>query len=116
MVLLIPYFFLGGSICPSNPLFTVFELEKMLLISKSKYIIAHPINIDAALQAAKNIGIPESNVWSICEDPKGRVKNWKIMVLNNSKKASPCKLTLEESKSTLAYVCFSSGTTGKSHF
>ncbi|KAI7890689.1 4-coumarate-CoA ligase 2 [Mucor mucedo] len=102
----------GGSICPSNPLFTVFELEKMLVISRSKYIIAHPINIDSALQAARTVGISESNVWSICDDPKGRVKNWREMVLNISKTASPCQFTLEESKSTLAYICFSSGTTG----
>lgn len=88
----------------------------MLVISKSKYIIAHPINIDVALQAAKAVGIPESNVWSICDDPKGRVDNWRKVVVNGPKEADPVKFTVEESKSTLAYICFSSGTTGKFSF
>ncbi|GAA5810441.1 hypothetical protein MFLAVUS_003862 [Mucor flavus] len=103
----------GGNICPANPLFTKFELQKMLTVSKSKYIIAHPINIVTALEAAEATGIPKSNVWSICVDPGNRVPDWRSMVIRGPEESDPIKLTVEESKSTLAYLCFSSGTTGQ---
>lgn len=99
---------------PSNPLFTGGELEKMLAISKSRYLIAHPINLDIALQAAEKSGIPKSNIWSICKDPKNRVPYWKDAIITGKKEeAGPIKLTVEESKTSMAYICFSSGTTGK---
>ncbi|KAI8095185.1 hypothetical protein BDF21DRAFT_405361 [Thamnidium elegans] len=103
----------GGNVCPANPLFTKFELQKMLTVSKAKYIIAHPINIDIALEAAEATGIPKSNVWSICADPANRVPDWRSMVVRGPEESDAIKLTVEESKSTLAYLCFSSGTTGQ---
>jgi hypothetical protein len=71
------------------------------------------MNLDIALQAAQSVGVPQSNVWSICEDPKKRVSCWKRQVVKEGREADPIKLSLEECKSTMTYLCFSSGTTGK---
>lgn len=75
-------------------------------------MIAHPFNLDIALEAADQVGIPRSNVWSICDDPKNRVPNWKSVLVKGSQEANPIKLSDAECRSTLAYLCFSSGTTG----
>lgn len=97
---------------PANPMFTSYELEELLQLSKAKYLVAHPMNLDIALQAAKSVGIPTSRVWSISEDPKKRAPYWKTVLVKGNKEADPIKLTFEESKSAMTYLCFSSGTTG----
>lgn len=88
------------------------ELKGLLQLGKAKYIIAHPFNLDVALEAAAQVGIPVSNVWSIQKDPKNRAPFWKDKVVKENEESSPVKLTLEQSKNSLAYLCFSSGTTG----
>lgn len=108
-----PYFiFQGGHVTPANPLFTVQELKKQLVMSKTKYVIAHSLNLDTVLEAAKLSNIPIENVWSIFDDPKKRVKSWKEILLQDGKEAGSVSFSFEESKSTPAYICFSSGTTG----
>ncbi|KAI9273920.1 hypothetical protein EDC94DRAFT_593191 [Helicostylum pulchrum] len=102
----------GGHITPVNPLFTVQELKKQLVMSKTKYVIAHPYNLDTVLEAAKLSKIPIENVWSIFDDPKKRVKSWKEILLQDGKEAGSVSFSFEESKSMPAYICFSSGTTG----
>jgi acyl-CoA synthetase (AMP-forming)/AMP-acid ligase II len=103
---------IGGHLSPSNPAFTLHELEKQLIVSKAKYLIAHPFNLDTALAAAKLVGIPSSNVWSIIKDPKNRAPDWRSIILNGKDEADPIRFTVEQSKNALAYICFSSGTTG----
>lgn len=82
-------------------------------MSRAKYLIAHSFNLDNALEAAKSVGIPVSNVWCIDNDPKKRAKYWKEILANSTEEADPIKYTTAECKNTLAYLCFSSGTTGK---
>jgi acyl-coenzyme A synthetase/AMP-(fatty) acid ligase len=86
-------------------------LKELLKLSKASYIIAHPFNLDIALEAAAMAGIPPSRVWSIQKDPKNRAPFWKDLLVRDEE-ASPVKLTIEQSKNSLAYLCFSSGTTG----
>ncbi|KAF1800951.1 hypothetical protein V8B55DRAFT_1589592 [Mucor lusitanicus] len=102
----------GGHVSPTNPAFNVGELEKLLIMSKAKYLIAHSFNLEIALEAAKLVGIPASNVWCINDDPKKRAKHWKEMVANSVEEADPINYTAAECRNTLAYLCFSSGTTG----
>lgn len=85
-------------------------------MSGAKYLIAHSSNLDNALKAAKSADLPESNVWCIDHDPRGRAKNWKDVIVDASHEANPIKLTIEESKNTLSYLCFSSGTTGNAFY
>ncbi|CAO0803412.1 unnamed protein product [Mucor circinelloides] len=102
----------GGHVSPTNPAFNAQELEKLLVMSRAKYLIAHSFNLDKALEAAKSVGIPVSNVWCIDNDPKKRAKHWKEVLANSTEEADPIKYTAAECKNTLAYLCFSSGTTG----
>lgn len=107
---------IGGHLSPSNPTFTLHELEKQLIASKAQYVVAHPFNLDTALAAAKLVGIPSSNVWSIIKDPRNRAPEWKSVIVNSKDEAEPIKFTQEQCKNTLAYVCFSSGTTGNTKY
>ncbi|GAN08179.1 4-coumarate-CoA ligase [Mucor ambiguus] len=102
----------GGYVCPTNPAFNVQEMEKLLIMSKARYFIAHSSNLDTALKAARLVGIPASNVWCIDDDPKKRAKHWKEIVVDLSEEADPIKYTAAECRNALAYLCFSSGTTG----
>ncbi|KAI8636202.1 hypothetical protein BD408DRAFT_448600 [Parasitella parasitica] len=102
----------GGHISPTNPVFNVQELEKLLAMSRAKYLIAHSSNLNNALEAAALVGIPTSRVWCIDNDPQGRVKHWKAVVADSPEEADPIKLTTTECRNALAYLCFSSGTTG----
>lgn len=81
-------------------------------MSRAKYLIAHSFNLDAALEAANLVGIPASNVWCIDKDPKGRARFWKDIVVDSNEEADPIKFSTAESRNALAYLCFSSGTTG----
>lgn len=106
------YYFQDGHITPANPLFTVQELKKQLVMSKTRFVIAHPLNLDTVLEAAELSSIPIENIWSIFDDPKKRVNSWKEILLQDGKEANSVSFSLEESKYMPAYICFSSGTTG----
>ncbi|KAI8364217.1 hypothetical protein BD560DRAFT_436835 [Blakeslea trispora] len=102
----------GAHISPSNPILNAQDYEKQLRLSKAKYILAHPVNLDVALEAAKAVGIPSNHIWSIVRDDQRRVAHWKDILDDGKEQADPIKLTPEESEKTLTYICFSSGTTG----
>jgi acyl-coenzyme A synthetase/AMP-(fatty) acid ligase len=102
----------GGHISPVNPAFNVQEFYKLLQLSKSKYIIAHPANLPVAFEAAQLAGIPKANIWTIKKDPENRASYWKDILVREGQEADPMKFTVEQSKNALAYLCFSSGTTG----
>lgn len=81
-------------------------------MSRAKYLIAHSFNLDTALEAANLVGITASNVWCIDKDPTDRAVFWKDVVVNSNEEADPIKFSTAESRNALAYLCFSSGTTG----
>ncbi|KAG2234442.1 hypothetical protein INT48_007190 [Thamnidium elegans] len=99
----------GGHITPTNPLFTIQELKKQLVMSKTKYIIAHPYNLDTVLEAAKLSNISKENVWSIFDDPKKRVKTWKEILLQDGKEADSVSFSFEENMKTLIKIFFPVG-------
>ncbi|KAI8349450.1 hypothetical protein EDC96DRAFT_467644 [Choanephora cucurbitarum] len=103
---------IGAHISPSNPILNAQDYEKQLRLSKAKYILAHPVSLDVALEAAKAVGIPANNIWSVIRDDHQRAAHWKDILDDGKEEADPIKLTLEESEKTLTYICFSSGTTG----
>lgn len=103
------------TISPANTSYVSSEIQRALTVGNAKILIAHPRNLDIALDAAQAVGIPRSHVFSIIRDPQQRVPMWMdVLVDYNQPGLPPVKLTHEESKNTVAYLCFSSGTTGKS--
>ena len=103
------------AISPANTAYVLEELERQLQISEAKMLIAHPNNLETALKAADNVGLPRSSIFSIIPDSQNRVPLWSDVLIDYSQPPlPPVKMTHDESINTVAYLCFSSGTTGKS--
>ncbi|KAI8362831.1 hypothetical protein BD560DRAFT_484036 [Blakeslea trispora] len=103
----------GGSTSPANPNYTPKELAYQLEMTKAKVLIAHPSNLSNALAAAKLVGLDKSNVFLFDTKTVDGVLPY-TQVFLNERRAQPVKLTPEQARDTVAYLCFSSGTTGKS--
>ncbi|KAI8089721.1 uncharacterized protein BX664DRAFT_140194 [Halteromyces radiatus] len=101
-----------GVVSPINVTYTGQELEYQLSISKPKILIAHPDQLDLALEYATKLGI--QHVYSIEHDPRHRVPFWvNALVIHNSD--TPMISIPEEAlRHTPAFALFSSGTTGRS--
>ncbi|CAM0141002.1 unnamed protein product [Umbelopsis sp. WA50703] len=103
----------GGSMSPANPAYTAKELQYQLEQTKSKILIASQETLPVALDAAKLAGIPLTSVFVFGDKEINGVKPYK-RVLMAEKEMGPVRLNYEEACSTVAYLCFSSGTTGRS--
>lgn len=82
-------------------------------MSRAKVIICHEENVKSALKAADRVGIAKKNVFVFGENPINGTLPFQEALLV-SRRAVPDALTYEEAKDKVAYLCFSSGTTGKS--
>lgn len=82
-------------------------------MTKAKVLIAHSTNIESALIAANMVGLSKSNVFVFGNQEANGCLPYSQVFLTSERRAAPIKLTPEEAKDTVAYLCFSSGTTGK---
>lgn len=82
-------------------------------MSKAKVIICHEENVKNALEAANRVGIPERSIFVFGESDINGIQPFKKALLQK-RRSVPDTLTYEEAKDKIAYLCFSSGTTGKS--
>ncbi|KAI9307111.1 hypothetical protein BJ944DRAFT_281646 [Cunninghamella echinulata] len=103
----------NGAVSPTNPRYSVNELTHQLKLSKAKILLAHPENIDIALKAAENVGIPKSNILLFGNKSINGVLPYRD-VLMKDRRATLVPLTPEEIRSKPCFLCFSSGTTGLS--
>ncbi|KAG2173429.1 hypothetical protein INT44_008781 [Umbelopsis vinacea] len=103
----------GGALTPANPAYTAKELQYQLEQTKSKIVIASAETLAVALEAAKLAGIPKSNVFLFDDREIDGVQPYtKVLLADQEMEA--VEYTYEEACSTIAYLCFSSGTTGRS--
>lgn len=107
------YIITGGAASPANPNYTANELAYQLETTGAKVLFAHPVNIQVALEAAKLVGLPKSNILVFGDKPINDILNYK-QVLLGERRAVPVEFAPEELEDTVAYLCFSSGTTGRS--
>jgi len=89
------------------------ELSYQLEMSRAKVIICHEENLKTALKAADRVGISKSNIFVFGESSINGIQPFQKALLV-SRRSAPDTLTYEEAKDKVAYLCFSSGTTGKS--
>lgn len=82
-------------------------------MSRAKVIICHEENVKTALKAAGRVGISEKNIFVFGESDINGIHPFKKALLQK-RRSVPDALTYEEAKDKVAYLCFSSGTTGKS--
>ncbi|ETN38677.1 uncharacterized protein HMPREF1541_06714 [Cyphellophora europaea CBS 101466] len=103
----------GLIVSPANPGYTVDEFVYQLKDSKAKAVAAHWSAIKTVRAACAKVGIPTDNIFIIGDqrDPSYELKHWTQVEANQwksryrSPKISP--------KDDLAFLVYSSGTTGK---
>lgn len=99
----------GGVVCPFNNLYTVGELVAQLKSSQAKALVTHVACLEVAREAALFAGLPLERVILVGpRDPKGRFKHFSDVKASSGDipKASI------NPKEDLAYLVYSSGTTG----
>lgn len=104
----------GGIFAGTNPAYTQFELVHHIKTAKTTFIIAEPELLDNTVKAAKECGIPASNVWVF--DVLGNsfpkdFRSWRELLSHGEKDWERFD-DEKTSKATTAARLFSSGTTG----
>lgn len=103
----------GGVVSPANPGYTVPELVYQLKDSGAKLLVTHLSVLDNAKKAAKEAGIPESNIILLGRDsdPSRTAKHWTRV--RNLAGTSRYRRPKFSPKTDLAFLVYSSGTTGR---
>jgi len=109
---------LGGIISGANPDFSVSELLYQLQVTKSVLLIAGPDGLAVAEVAAKQYGLSSDRV--LVFDGVGSFRTGKVSVeemIKLGRTHAPSfterRLKPGEGKTKVAFLCFSSGTTGR---
>lgn len=104
----------GATINGASPAYTVDEMAYALKVAKTKILITLPGSLDKALAAAKQVGIPITNVLLIQGIADGFKSVQDLIRQQNNIPAPPPYQIPEGStnKDLCGYLNFSSGTTG----
>ncbi|EED21683.1 phenylacetyl-CoA ligase, putative [Talaromyces stipitatus ATCC 10500] len=102
----------GGVISPANPTYTVEELAFQLGNSEAKALATQRPLLPIAREAAKKVGLPEDRIILIGDerDPSGVVKHFTS--IRNISGTSRFRRPKIDPKKDVAYLVYSSGTTG----
>ncbi|KAF2280861.1 4-coumarate-CoA ligase-like protein [Westerdykella ornata] len=102
----------GGVLSPANPGYTVDELAFQLKDCGAKALVTQMPYIENARLAAKKVGIPEDRIIVMGDqrDPALKVKHFTS--IRNLSKSSRYRRTKMEPSEDLAFLVYSSGTTG----
>ncbi|KAF8558343.1 acetyl-CoA synthetase-like protein [Imleria badia] len=107
---------LGGIVSGANPAYTANELLHQIQTTAATLVIAHPVALRTAVAAARQAGIPDTRVLVFDEVPGSAHASVDALV-QEGLRMDRCfierKLKPGEAKSRVAFLNFSSGTTGK---
>ncbi|KIX09039.1 uncharacterized protein Z518_00117 [Rhinocladiella mackenziei CBS 650.93] len=105
----------GGVVSPANPAYTVDELAYQLNDSGAKVLVSHISTISKAKVACAKVGIPEARILVIGNDHGERqgCLDWKSFQARTNALASQLTATHVTPKEDLAFLAYSSGTTGR---
>jgi acyl-CoA synthetase (AMP-forming)/AMP-acid ligase II len=99
----------GGVICPLNFMYTVDELVSQLKSSKAKGLITNLACLEVVREAASKVGLPLGRILLVGDtDPKNTVLHFSSL---RSISGRTARITIDP-KEDLAYLVYSSGTTG----
>ena len=94
----------------ANHLYTLPEVAHVLQDSNVDLLITDAVRLPLALQAAKKAGLPANRIFLLDIEDSGSQKSiWSTLT---SRELEPSHLTEAQARSTTAYRCYSSGTTG----
>lgn len=106
----------GAIVSPANPSYTASELVYQLDLIKAKAILTHPASLKVAFEAAQQCGLSQKDVYVMGGPAPGGFTHIEDMIvegLNNAPSYEERKLRPGEARTKLAFLSFSSGTTGK---
>ncbi|KAG8214730.1 hypothetical protein J3R82DRAFT_9818 [Butyriboletus roseoflavus] len=107
---------LGGIVSGANPAYTSDELLYQVKLTSATLVIAHPVSLSTAVSAARQAGIPDTRIVVLGEVP-GSAHTTVEALIQEGLRMGQCfverKLKPGEAKSKIAFLNFSSGTTGK---
>lgn len=95
----------------TNPGYTAFEIQHALKLSNAKLIIAEEELVDTLIKAGREVGISSSQVLLFADQDKSPLRSWRSL-LEHGEQDWVSFDDEEISKSTTAFLMFSSGTTG----
>ncbi|RMZ88242.1 hypothetical protein DV736_g4536, partial [Chaetothyriales sp. CBS 134916] len=103
----------GVTVSPANPGYTVNELAYQFEDSQAKAVVAHLTVLENVKAAAAKVGIPESQIFIVGakKDPSFKTKHW--TGVRNLSGVSRYRQVKVDPKTDLAFLVYSSGTTGK---
>ncbi|CAB4476038.1 uncharacterized protein OCT59_018080 [Rhizophagus irregularis] len=102
----------GGIVTTVNPDYEYEEFASQLKDCGASVIICHPVYLSKTIEAAKAANIHESKIFLFDENEIQGLQPF--LSLFSNQEINPVEYTPEEAESTTAYLCYSSGTTGKS--
>jgi 4-coumarate--CoA ligase len=105
--------FAGGIVSPANPGYTVDELAFQLKDSGAKALVTQLPQLSIALQACEQVGLPADRIILMGDerDKAGRFKHWTS--IRNISGTQRYRRTKVDPADDLAFLVYSSGTTGK---
>lgn len=105
---------IGAIVSPANPTYTVGELSYQLKDCGARLVLAHYSAIETVRQAALENGIDETRVLLLGADTstKGKVKHYSSLLPKSPEVSRPATPKLDP-KRDLAFLVYSSGTTGR---
>lgn len=104
--------YIGGVVSPANPAYTVRELVHHLRDSGAKALCTQKSLLPVALDAAREVSIPKERIIVVDEvSGKDGMRGFQQFVKNGKDREKVGKVKLD-AKKDLAYLVYSSGTTG----
>lgn len=100
----------GGIMTPANPSYTANELVHQMKDSGARACVVHPSLLPIALEAAQTVGIPRDAVFCFEGKEQEGVKPWESVL--SSKEIGFTRTKAVKPETDLAYLVYSSGTTG----
>ncbi|KAF0434154.1 acetyl-CoA synthetase-like protein [Gigaspora margarita] len=101
----------GGKVTTTNPKCTASEFAFQLIDSGASVIIVHPEYFNTAIKAAKEARIPESRILLLGNSEVRGFRTHRSLI--GDREAEPVSYSPEEARTTVAFLCYSSGTTGR---
>jgi long-subunit acyl-CoA synthetase (AMP-forming) len=98
-------------ICPLSSYSTVVELQHLLRDSTATRLFVHPRLLPMALEAASKTGLREDRIYILEGNVSGR-KSLSEMIDDIQSRKTPAVQSRPVQYNTLAYLLFSSGTSG----
>lgn len=105
---------IGGIVSGASPAYNVEEMSYALKTATAKFLFTVPGSMEIAAQAAKNAGIPQSNVF-LLEGEKEGFTTIKELIARGEKMKTVEAFKIPRGKNNhdiCGFLSFSSGTTG----